>query len=236
MPGRCSAGRQAPSSPQPSRTARLWRGAASGSKRCPLSPGKRLCPGIRLPASCCQQQGLPAKRCEDSYQASGSPRGVGQADLRPRVLGHAGLHRGSRQNRGCRALPADGTAGPATPCAVRTALVEPSRLAGRTSGEVDHPAGDVESVVGQTLVKARHQRQLHRHRKCHPAERARPSSWRTTRPSLHHVHPAQPRRSGRLAPRLPGSTWIEVPHVLDDPAAHQRSWLRMRLPGGRCRR
>ena len=38
---------------------------------------------------------------------------------------------------------------------------------GPTSGEVDHPSGDVGSVVGQTLVKARHQRQLHRHRKCH---------------------------------------------------------------------
>ena len=63
--------------------------------------------------------------------------------------------------------PADGTAGPVTPYVVRTRLVEPSRLAGRMSGEVDHSAGDVESVVGQTLVKARHQRQLHRHRKCH---------------------------------------------------------------------
>ena len=37
----------------------------------------------------------------------------------------------------------------------------------RTSGEVDHPAGDIDSVVAETLVKARHQRQLHRHRKCY---------------------------------------------------------------------
>ena len=37
---------------------------------------------------------------------------------------------------------------PAMPYAVRTRLVESSRLAVRMSGEVDHPAGDVESVVG----------------------------------------------------------------------------------------
>src|SRR5262249_8486360 len=43
----------------------------------------------------------------------------------------------------------------------------PARTLIHTSGEVDHPAGDVGSVVGQTLVEARHQRQLHRHRKLH---------------------------------------------------------------------
>ena len=37
----------------------------------------------------------------------------------------------------------------------------------RMPGEIDHPAGDVECVVGQTLVAARYQRQLHRHRDCH---------------------------------------------------------------------
>ena len=38
----------------------------------------------------------------------------------------------------------------------------------RRPGEVDHPARDVDSVVAQSLVEARHQRHLHRHRQCHP--------------------------------------------------------------------
>jgi hypothetical protein len=38
----------------------------------------------------------------------------------------------------------------------------------RRPGEVDHPAGDVDSVVAQTLVEACHQRHLHRHRQRHP--------------------------------------------------------------------
>jgi hypothetical protein len=47
---------------------------------------------------------------------------------------------------------------------VRTRLMEPSKLAGRMSGEVDHPAGDVDRMVTQALVKPRHQRQFHCHR------------------------------------------------------------------------
>jgi hypothetical protein len=45
--------------------------------------------------------------------------------------------------------------------------VETSLLAGRRSGEINHPPGEVDGVVAKTLVEARHQRHLHRHRQCH---------------------------------------------------------------------
>ena len=46
---------------------------------------------------------------------------------------------------------------------------EPPLLRGLGSGQVDHPAGDVDGVVTKTLVEPRHQRHLHGHRYRHPA-------------------------------------------------------------------
>ena len=66
------------------------------------------------------------------------------------------------------ARPSGRAAQNSSPDRARTQIrAETSLLAGRRSGEINHPPGEVDGVVAKTLVEARHQRHLHRHRQCH---------------------------------------------------------------------
>jgi len=90
--------------------------------------------------------------------ASPHPRRCGR-DLHPLLPALTVAGRGLDQVRG-RSCPVTGTSEPSGLVGYGTILAGP--------GEVDHPAGDVDRVGAETLVEARHQRHLHRHRQRHP--------------------------------------------------------------------
>src|ERR1700730_7899015 len=108
----------------------------------------------------------------------------------------------------------------------RPIRVETSALTGRRSGEIDHPPREVDGMVAKTLIEARHQRHLHRHRQYH-ASRCELRDQAGVQLAHLVMTLAQRQRDSTvavapgipdLAPHAPG----QIPHPLDKPSTARR--------------